>query len=892
MSKNGKSKLLTKLFAGVATLCMAFGVGFTVASLNKAPVNVSASDTAQESVDYKDLLGLEDRTSWASGGHADIVTLGLMDFSITEGNQYFKSSVSGCWYQGNNDVITANNNVDILQYVYINDECARDLLVANQTDQKTTANTAYWLSNPAAWPIAFETGTDVWIRIDKTRFGGEFTFTFKAGFALTREDGVRIYLSDDVNYKYANGALTKLTMSTLTFEGTTETRKFMGGEAIGALPEIPAQEGKIGVWQIDGVDINENTAYTYGADKTAKVFYLEGTEVSSTFGVANWGAAGGSDCTYIRIGSYLDAGNNLMMDTGFSDIHWQDHANEAANNFGCDIMEYIYVNGKSAREISNQNGVDRKYGGQEGQTFPFSIGGIYAPIDVVTNGVNFNLLIMNDYIEDNGLSIVFKAGFRMKTADGSMIYLAKDYGFPRCNVTFDGGEPVEVGVGEKLAEPTAPTKEATESHTYAFDGWYNGETKWDFAKDVVTGNLNLTAKFIETEKAKFTVTFNAENGTESTSATVYDGACVAKPETDPEKADAGEKSFVFLYWSLDGANAYDFTTPVTENVTLTAVYTEAIVHTVTMGEASVKVIDGEKITEPTAPTKEATAEYTYTFDGWYLGETKWDFENGVVTSDIELVAKFTETKRTYTITFNVTGNDAVTLDSVTAEYGATYDLSNLLDGVDVSRFTYEITVNGEAAESVVVEGNVTVDVTFTAKVYHIVTIGGAEQEVEDGEKITEPAAPTKEATAEYTYTFDGWYNGETKWDFENDVVTGDIELVAKFTETKRTYTVTFVVTGNDAITLDSVTVEYGEVYDLSTLLDGKDVSGYSYSITVDGVEKISVKVLADTTVNVNFTKLESQKSSGCGSAIGSTAGVLLGIAAVGVALLIGKKKED
>jgi hypothetical protein len=270
----------------------------------------------------------------------------------------------------------------------------------------------------------------------------------------------------------------------------------------------------------------------------------------------------------------------------------------------------------------------------------------------------------------------------------------------------------------------------------------------------------------------------------------------------------------------------------------------------------------------------------------------------VVTGNVELVARFTASKNKYTISFNVTGNDDVTLAPVAGvEYGTTYDLSNILEGKDVSRYTYTVTVNGEAVTSVVVNGNVTVDVTFTARVYFNVTIDGVSQEVEQGSKLTAPATtPKKDATAEYTYTFAGWYNGETKWDFANDVVNANVNLVAKFTETKRTYTVTFNVVGNDAITLDPVTVEYGATLDLSTLLDGKDVSAYTYAITVNGVEKISVKVVGDTTVEIAFTKKadnsSDDKDSGCGSVVSGAMGALAGVTALGVALFVSKKKED
>lgn len=65
-------------------------------------------------------------------------------------------------------------------------------------------------------------------------------------------------------------------------------------------------------------------------------------------------------------------------------------------------------------------------------------------------------------------------------------------------VTFDsnGGTSVasvSVKEGEKVAEPTAPTKLPDSSAEYTFDGWYNGDVAWNFTTDSVTGDMTLTA---------------------------------------------------------------------------------------------------------------------------------------------------------------------------------------------------------------------------------------------------------------------------------------------------------------------------------------------------------------------------------------------------------------
>ena len=129
-------------------------------------------------------------------------------------------------------------------------------------------------------------------------------------------------------------------------------------------------------------------------------------------------------------------------------------------------------------------------------------------------------------------------------------------------VTFDadGGSAVEsqeIKEGEKATAPADPTKEG-----YTFAGWYAGETAYDFGA-AVTADVALKAKWTLNT---YTVTFDADNGTEKTTATVGYGSAVEAPAV-PEKA-----GYTFAGWLL-GETAYDFATAVKSNIALKAAWT-------------------------------------------------------------------------------------------------------------------------------------------------------------------------------------------------------------------------------------------------------------------------------------------------------------------------------
>ena len=223
-------------------------------------------------------------------------------------------------------------------------------------------------------------------------------------------------------------------------------------------------------------------------------------------------------------------------------------------------------------------------------------------------------------------------------------------------VTFDsyGGTPVppkqEVEYGHTATKPADPT---LKGYTFAF--WYLGEdeqnaTAYDF-NTPVTENITLTAKW---NINKYTVTFDSYGGTPVPPVQEVEYGLTATKPADPTL-----KGYTFAFWYLgedeQNATAYDFNTPVTENITLTAKWNinKYTVAFNTDGGTPVppaqEVEYGLTATEPAAPEKTG-----YTFDGWYLGDEKYDF-SAAVEQNITLTAKWMQ--NTYTVTFDPNGGN-------------------------------------------------------------------------------------------------------------------------------------------------------------------------------------------------------------------------------------------
>ena len=219
-----------------------------------------------------------------------------------------------------------------------------------------------------------------------------------------------------------------------------------------------------------------------------------------------------------------------------------------------------------------------------------------------------------------------------------------------------------------------------------------------------------------------------------------------------------------------------------ENITVTLKKTIKTFD-VKIGDAeAVKYNYGTKIEKPADPEKAADEEYTYTFAGWYNGETKWDFENDIVTDNVTLTAHFDKTAITYTLTFKKADGSETSVEYTTLTRAEKLAELKAMLHEDDAQYAYE----NNLPEELPLENGRTYEEKRTVKKYTVTIGDGTPEEVEYGEKLTKPATdPVKAEDEEYTYTFKGWYNGETEWNFETDTVTGNVTLVAKFNSVRK-----------------------------------------------------------------------------------------------------------
>ena len=201
----------------------------------------------------------------------------------------------------------------------------------------------------------------------------------------------------------------------------------------------------------------------------------------------------------------------------------------------------------------------------------------------------------------------------------------------------DGEEVVKsatVRDGEKLESsdvPFDPVKSGS-----VFEGWYNGSAEFDVTA-IVTADVTYAAKWDNLLTVRFA------NGTQTVKV-----VNVKKGDKLTEKdipADLAIDGRIFEGWFV-GENAFDKNAAITEDVTVTAKWTNVYVVKFVVDGRIVKIAtvkDGEKLEASGIPSDPVSDR---TFLGWFNGDKQFD-PNAVITSGVEYTAVFSNIDEKY-----------------------------------------------------------------------------------------------------------------------------------------------------------------------------------------------------------------------------------------------------
>ena len=143
---------------------------------------------------------------------------------------------------------------------------------------------------------------------------------------------------------------------------------------------------------------------------------------------------------------------------------------------------------------------------------------------------------------------------------------------------------------------------------------------------------------------------------------------------------------------------------------------------------------------------------------------------------------------------------------------------------------------------------ITINVHSTTSVANIYYDDGEPIRVPVGTKLTPPRNPATYRENGHDYVFEGWYYQGIKWDFENDIVQGDMHLYSRFIETAPHYVVTVVFEG-----LAKPTETYSVLSGGSLPFALFEVEGATFQVYSGSSPISSLIVENDVTITVKYT---------------------------------------
>lgn len=293
-------------------------------------------------------------------------------------------------------------------------------------------------------------------------------------------------------------------------------------------------------------------------------------------------------------------------------------------------------------------------------------------------------------------------------------YIEPDLTYYTIKFETDGGSTLSdytIAEGRTPIVPFDPVKDG-----YIFKEWQLDGVKYDFSLPV-TSDITLIAiweKEPEDETVKYTVKFNSDGGSSIKSQKIKEGSKASKP-SDPTK-----RGYSFKYWSLNDKQ-YEFSTPVTKDIELKAVWEKAYTVTFNLngGSGSISsqsILEGGKASKPSNPTKPG-----YTFNGWYYNNKEYDF-NSVVSRDIILIANW----KVNTYTVKVYKHDGNQCKDYTVNYNSTFTIPSECAAGEKAGFLFlgyatskNATSSNWTSGSTKVTANISVYPVYKAHVYTV-----------------------------------------------------------------------------------------------------------------------------------------------------------------------------
>lgn len=571
----------------------------------------------------------------------------------------------------------------------------------------------------------------------------------------------------------------------------------------------------VGVSNATKVNATTYTATVNGADLNVVATALKNDEFvditdriqieDRAWGVTEDKHAGGSNEVYVGV-----------LDTGITNADGTHYFNTSVNgtwyvgndaiittNGGVDIMEYIYVNGVSARSLitTNANGVRNSNACACWLSNPAAY-----PVYVETTNGSGLMIRLAKAAFGTEFTITIKAGFRITNAGGELVVVTKDVEF-----NYNGGT-----VGRKYSTASVSTSNANISGVVD-------------EQELTNGNI-------------YTFTTSASSGYAITSVTI----------NGVEQGTSGSYSFT--------ASGTKVEIVVTAKKLFAVTWSNPTGATITVTANGNSISSGTTVVEGTSISVTVTASSGYTVNSVTVDGNALSANNGVYTFTLlkDSTINVSTSLKTYTATLSATGASVSGVsNNQTITHGQTYNFTTSVNnGYQLTSVTingveqgtsgsYSFTASG--ATSIVVTAKKLYAVTWSNPTGATISVTANGNAINSGDTVIEGTSISVTATASSGYAVTSVKINNTEqgtggsYSFTVSGATSIVVTAAK------TYTVTASCSGGVSVSNTPQTVVSGgsvtfnlNVPSNATIkANGTQISGTTYTVS---------NVTADTTV--------------------------------------------